>query len=118
MLEGVYLNMDTKPLIYFLCTGNSRRSQIAEGFARYYGGEKFKVFSAGIENHGVNPRALRVMAEVGIDISNQTSDLIDENILLKSDYVITLCGDANDRSGRPPRVRALSFPPSTLDSLR
>jgi len=74
--------MGTKPLIYFLCTGNSCRSQIAEGFAKYYGGEKFKVLSAGIENHGVNPTALQVMAEVGIDISNQTSDLLDENILI------------------------------------
>ncbi|WP_312038097.1 arsenate reductase/protein-tyrosine-phosphatase family protein [Pelotomaculum terephthalicicum] len=67
--------MDTKPLIYFLCTGNSCRSQIAEGFAKYYGGEKFKVLSAGIENHGVNPTALQVMSEAGIDISKQTSDL-------------------------------------------
>ncbi|MCG9967656.1 arsenate reductase (thioredoxin) [Pelotomaculum terephthalicicum JT] len=97
--------METKPLIYFLCTGNSCRSQIAEGFAKYYGGEKFKVFSAGIESHSVNPTAIQVMAEVGIDISNQTSDLIDENILTKSDYVITLCGDANDKCPvTPPGV--------------
>ncbi|OPX84113.1 MAG: Arsenate-mycothiol transferase ArsC2 [Pelotomaculum sp. PtaB.Bin104] len=89
--------MVIKPVIYFLCTGNSCRSQMAEGFAKYYNGEDFNIFSAGIEKHGVNPRAVQVMGEAGVDISQQTSDLIDKNILMKSDYVITLCGDANDR---------------------
>ncbi len=95
-----------KPTIYFLCTGNSCRSQMAEGFARHLAAEKVNVYSAGIEAHGLNPLAVKVMAEAGIDISNQTSDLINQEILNNSDYVITLCGDANDKCPiTPPGVR-------------
>lgn len=86
-----------KKMIYFICTGNSCRSQMAEGFARHYAGDKIKVFSGGVEAHGLNPTAVRVMAERGVDISNHTSDLIDKDILYGSDLVITLCGDAKDR---------------------
>ena len=85
-----------KKIIYFLCTGNSCRSQMAEGFGKKILGETFEVYSAGIESHGLNPKAVEAMNEVNIDISNQTSDLIDTDILVKSDYIITLCGDAND----------------------
>ena len=63
--------------IYFLCTGNSCRSQIAEGFAKKYLDDSWEIRSAGVETHGLNPRAVAVMEESGIDISNQTSDLID-----------------------------------------
>lgn len=86
----------TKNTLYFLCTGNSCRSQIAEGFAkRYLPDWDFK--SAGIEAHGLNPNAVKVMSEVGIDISHQTSDLIDQDILNNATLVVTLCGDAADK---------------------
>ncbi|PDO10325.1 MAG: arsenate reductase (thioredoxin) [Candidatus Reconcilbacillus cellulovorans] len=95
-----------KKIIYFLCTGNSCRSQMAEGFAKAYLGDRFDVYSAGIEAHGLNPTAVRVMAEKGIDISGQTSDVIDPQLLAKADWVITLCGDAHDRCPAvPPHVR-------------
>jgi len=95
-----------KKIIYFLCTGNSCRSQMAEGFAKAYLGDRFNVYSAGIEAHGLNPTAVRVMAEKGIDISGQTSEVIDPQLLAKADWVITLCGDANDRCPAvPPHVR-------------
>lgn len=87
----------SKKILYFLCTGNSCRSQIAEGFGKKYLGDEYDVYSAGIEAHGLNPNALKAMKEVDIDISNQTSDIIDPTLLNKTDYVITLCGDANDK---------------------
>ena len=86
-----------KEIIYFLCTGNSCRSQIAEGFGKKYLSDRFDVYSAGVEAHGLNPKAVKVMAEKGVDISQQTSDIIDPELLSQADYVITLCGDANDR---------------------
>lgn len=89
--------MKRKKIICFLCTGNSCRSQMAEGFGKKYLGERFDVYSAGLEAHGLNPKAVKVMAEKGIDISNQTSDPIDPELLQKADYVITLCGDAHER---------------------
>ncbi len=96
----------SKKTIYFLCTGNSCRSQMAEGFAKKILGDRFNVYSAGIEAHGLNPKAVEVMKEKGIDISKQTSDVIDPEILNKADYVITLCGDANDKCPvTPPQVR-------------
>ncbi|MCX8003256.1 MAG: arsenate reductase, partial [Anoxybacillus mongoliensis] len=76
-----------KKIIYFLCTGNSCRSQMAEGWAKKYLGDKWEVYSAGIEAHGLNPNAAKVMKEVGIDISNQTSDVINPEILNKADLV-------------------------------
>lgn len=85
-----------KPLIYFLCTGNSCRSQIADGYLKALGGDKYEVKSAGLEAHGLNPRAIATMNEAGIDISNHTSDVIDPEILAQADYIITLCGHAND----------------------
>ena len=85
-----------KKTLYFLCTGNSCRSQIAEGFGKQILGESFDVYSAGIEAHGLNPKAVKAMNEVGVDISGQTSELIDPEILNNADFVITLCGDAND----------------------
>lgn len=88
--------MDKKPLVYFLCTGNSCRSQIAEGFFKHLGSGRYEVKSAGLEAHGLNPRAVQVMKEAGVDISSQTSDVIDPQILNRADYVITLCGHADE----------------------
>jgi arsenate reductase len=85
-----------KKILYFLCTGNSCRSQMAEAFGKQILGESFDVYSAGIEAHGLNPNAVKAMNEVDVDISGQTSDLIDKDILNKADYVITLCGDADN----------------------
>ncbi|MFI2855714.1 arsenate reductase (thioredoxin) [Paenibacillus sp. JSM ZJ436] len=97
--------MDKKTL-YFLCTGNSCRSQMAEGWAKKHLGEEWNVYSAGIEAHGLNPNAVKAMAEVGIDISNQTSDIIDMDLLNRADFVVTLCGDAADKCPMtPPHVR-------------
>jgi arsenate reductase len=88
--------MYKKPLVYFLCTGNSCRSQIAEGFLKALGGDRYEVKSAGLEAHGLNPRAVKVMQELGVDISQQTSDVIDPETLNRADYVITLCGHADE----------------------
>lgn len=85
-----------KKTIYFLCTGNSCRSQMAEGFAKKYL-SSWQVESAGIEAHGLNPNAVKAMAEVGIDISNQTSNMIDSNKLNQATLVVTLCNDAADK---------------------
>ncbi|MCH7321344.1 arsenate reductase (thioredoxin) [Solibacillus sp. MA9] len=94
-----------KKTIYFLCTGNSCRSQMAEGFAKKYLPD-WKVQSAGIEAHGLNPTAIKAMAEVGVDISNHTSDIIDETILNNSTLIVTLCGDAADKCPMtPPHIR-------------
>ncbi|WP_258358661.1 arsenate reductase (thioredoxin) [Moorella sulfitireducens (nom. illeg.)] len=103
--------MQKKPVILFLCTGNSCRSQMAEGFARALGGDKVEVYSAGIEPAGLNPRAVAVMAEVGIDISRQTSDTIDPEILSKAELIVTLCGDARDKCPvTPPTIRREHWP--------
>ncbi|MFH7326269.1 arsenate reductase ArsC [Desulfurivibrio sp. C05AmB] len=82
--------------ILFLCTGNSCRSQMAEGWGRKLLAERFEVFSAGLEKHGLNPRAVQVMAEAGVDISAQYSKTLDELPDDHFDYVITLCGHANE----------------------
>ncbi|WP_435171820.1 arsenate reductase (thioredoxin) [Paenibacillus glycanilyticus] len=88
--------MSNKPLVYFLCTGNSCRSQIADGFLNAIGGEKYEVKSAGLEAHGLNPRAVQVMKEAGVDISGNSSDVINPEILNRATYVITLCGHADE----------------------
>ncbi len=84
------------PVIYFLCTGNSCRSQMAEGWARHYGENRIEVHSAGIEPCGLNPQAVKAMGEAGVDIAHHTSKPIDPNVLSRTDYVITLCGDAEE----------------------
>ncbi len=80
--------------ILVLCTGNSCRSQIAEGFFRHYGGSQVEIFSAGLEPKGVNPRAIQVMKEVGVDISRHTSDHLSKYLGQSFDYVITVCDNA------------------------
>lgn len=86
----------SKKLVYFLCTGNSCRSQMADGFLSALGAERYEVRSAGLEAHGLNPRAVQAMKEAGIDISGNSSDVIDPEILNRADYVITLCGHADE----------------------
>jgi arsenate reductase len=82
--------------ILVLCTGNSCRSQMAEGYLRHFGGDKATIWSAGIETHGVNPKAIQVMAEDCIDISKHTSNNIDEYMAIDFDYVITVCDNAKE----------------------
>jgi arsenate reductase len=82
--------------ILVLCTGNSCRSQMAEGYLRHFAGNKANIYSAGIETHGVNPKAIRVMAEDGIDISKHTSNNVDEYAAIPFDYVITVCDNAKE----------------------
>ncbi len=97
--------------IMFLCTGNSCRSQMAEGFARELGRGLVEAHSAGLMPAGVHPRAIAVMKEAGIDISRQTSKAIDENLLRGMDAVITLCDTAAEACPRtPPEIRRLHWP--------
>ncbi|WP_017812352.1 arsenate reductase (thioredoxin) [Paenibacillus shenyangensis] len=91
-----------KKTLYFLCTGNSCRSQMAEGWAKQYLGEKWNIYSAGIEAHGLNPNAVKAMKEVDIDISGQTSDVIDMELLNRADMIVTLCSDADDKCPATP----------------
>ncbi|MEP6746670.1 MAG: arsenate reductase ArsC [Bacteroidota bacterium] len=86
-----------KKKILVLCTGNSCRSQIAEGYLRYFANGKGEIYSAGIETHGVNPGAVAIMKEDGIDISKHTSNNIDEYKDIDFDYVITVCDNAKER---------------------
>ncbi len=99
-----------KRIIYFLCTGNSCRSQMAEGWGKHFSGDRVEIHSAGIEAHGLNARAVATMKEAGVDISQHTSKTIDAELLNRADYVITLCGDANDRCPiTPPHVTRLHW---------
>ena len=82
--------------ILFLCTGNSCRSQMAKGWARHLKGNQFEAYSAGVETHGLNPNAVKVMAEVGVDISSHKSQHIDEFQDVELDHVITVCGHAHE----------------------
>jgi len=83
--------------ILVLCTGNSCRSQLAEGYLRHFGGDKANVYSAGVETHGLNPRAIATMKEDGIDISGHSSNNILEYTGVEFDYVITVCDNAKER---------------------
>lgn len=100
-----------RPTLYFLCTGNSCRSQMAEGFARYMFGDQAEVASGGIAPKGVHPLAVRVMAEVGIDISRHESRPIDAGLLIRSSVAVTLCGDAEEMCPvTPPSVLRMHWP--------
>lgn len=97
--------------LLFLCTGNSCRSQMAEGYARYFGGNQVSVKSAGIVAHGKNPRAIAVMAEDGIDISSQESTQLSSDMLQWADWVITVCGHAEEQCpALPPETRKIHWP--------
>ena len=87
--------MTQKPRVLFLCTGNSCRSQMAEGWARALRDQDFEAYSAGIERHGLNQRAVMAMAEAGVDISSQKSKLLDE-LQVAFDLVVTVCGHAHE----------------------
>lgn len=82
--------------ILVLCTGNSCRSQIAHGYLQKFAGTRAEIFSAGIETHGVNPKAIETMKEDGIDISHHTSNNVNEYKDIDFDYVITVCDNANE----------------------
>ena len=82
--------------VLFLCTGNSCRSQMAEGWTRRLKGDVIEPYSAGIEAHGLNPKAVQVMAEAGVDISNHRSKHLDELRDVAFDYVVTVCDNANE----------------------
>ena len=97
--------------ILFLCTGNSCRSQIAEGWARELGGDWLEVQSAGIEAHGKNPRAITVMQEAGVDISNQESTKLTDDVLASADYLVSVCGHADEHCPiLPSHVRKEHWP--------
>jgi len=83
--------------ILVLCTGNSCRSQIADGYLKHFAGGKAEVYSAGVETHGVNPRAIAIMKEDGIDISQHTSNNVNEYTQIPFDLVITVCDNAKER---------------------
>ncbi|TNE97889.1 MAG: arsenate reductase ArsC [Deltaproteobacteria bacterium] len=85
-----------KKNVLFLCTGNSCRSQMAEGFGKALKGNKFNFYSAGTKKHGLNPYAIKVMSEVGIDISTHESNTTDELSDVKMDFVFTVCSDAHE----------------------
>jgi arsenate reductase len=97
--------------ILYLCTGNSCRSQMAEGWTRTLGGNEFTAESAGIEAHGKNPRAIEVMREAGVDISGQESTIVSEGMLQRADVVVTVCGHADELCPvLPPGVRKAHWP--------
>jgi arsenate reductase (thioredoxin) len=93
--------------ILFLCTGNSCRSQMAEGWARHLKGDTIEPYSAGIEAHGLNPDAVRVMAEAGVDISGQQSKQIGELRGVDFDYVVTVCGRAHETCPVFPEITSV-----------
>ena len=97
--------------ILYLCTGNSCRSQIAEGWTRQLGEGRFDVQSAGIEAHGKNPRAISVMQEAGVDISGQESTIVTDEMLNLADVVVTVCGHADEQCPvLPPGVKKVHWP--------
>ena len=116
--------------ILVLCTGNSCRSQLAEGYLRHFAGEKAVIYSAGIETHGVNPKAIQVMAEDGIDISHHTSNNVDEYLAIPFDYVITVCDNASENCpyfpgsvqrfhhNFPDPAKATGTPEQVMDEFR
>jgi len=97
--------------VLFLCTGNSCRSQMAEGWARHYAPAQIQVQSAGIEAHGKNPRAIAVMAEAGVDISSQESTRLVSSMLAWADVVVTVCGHADEHCpALPAHVHKIHWP--------
>ncbi|ABI58052.1 arsenate reductase (thioredoxin) [Alkalilimnicola ehrlichii MLHE-1] len=88
--------MPERKTLLFLCTGNSCRSQMAEGYARAMADDDLEVLSAGIEAHGKNPRAIAVMAEDGVDIAEQASTRLTDEMLARADVLVTVCGHADE----------------------
>lgn len=96
--------MSHKIKLLFLCTGNSCRSQMAEGWARHLKGDVIEPYSAGIETHGLNPNAVRVMAEAGVDIAGHRSKTVPELGAVSFDYVVTVCSHAHETCPRFPGI--------------
>lgn len=97
--------------LLFVCPGNACRSQMAEGWARQLGGGRIEVQSAGIDAHGQNPHAIRVMAEAGVDISGQESTRVTEDMIRNADVVVTVCGHADEHCPvLPPGVKKIHWP--------
>ena len=101
--------------ILILCTGNSCRSQIAHGYFAHFGKQNLKVYSAGIETHGVNPKAITTMAEDGIDISDHTSNHVDEYLHIPFDYILTVCDHAKENCPFIPSQTAIRIHNSFTD---
>jgi arsenate reductase len=100
-----------KTHVLFLCTGNSCRSQMAEGWARYLGSDVTEVNSAGIKAHGLNPNAVKVMKESGVDITNQTSKIVASDMIQWADLIVTVCGDADENCPRlPSKTKKIHWP--------
>ncbi len=125
--------MKEKLKVLFLCTGNSCRSQMTEGWTRHLKGDLIEAYSAGIETHGLNPNAIKVMTEAGVDISGQKSQHIDEFKDIKLDIIVTVCGHAHENCpffpanckvihvgfGDPPKMaKELSDAEAQLDCYR
>lgn len=103
--------MSKKLNLLFLCTGNSCRSQIAEGWGKHFGAGRIEVKSAGIEAHGKNPRAIKVMAEADIDISGQESTKVTQEMIDAADVVVTVCGHADEHCpALPASIRKIHWP--------
>jgi len=104
--------MGRKLRVLFLCAGDSWRSQMAEGFARALKGEEIKAYSAGVEAHALNPRAVRVMAEAGVDLADRQPRALEELANIRFDYVVTVCNSAREHcpvfTGRA-RIVPVSF---------
>ncbi|WP_025741269.1 arsenate reductase ArsC [Aquimarina pacifica] len=104
--------------ILVLCTGNSCRSQMAEGYLKLFAEGKATIYSAGVETHGLNPGAIAIMKEDGIDITNHTSNNLDEYIDIAFDYIITVCDNAKERCpffpGKAERLHYNFFDPSKV----
>lgn len=123
------MSKETKKILV-LCTGNSCRSQLAEGYLRHFAGDQAEIYSAGIETHGVNPKAIQVMAEDHIDISHHTSNNVDEYAGIDFDSVITVCDNANEAcpfyTGKvdrfhqnfPDPAKATGTPEQVMDEFR
>ncbi len=112
-----------KMKVLFLCTGNSCRSQMAEGWARQLKGDVIEPYSAGVEPHGLDPKAVQVMAEAGVDISRQHAKHVDEVMDVPFDYVVTVCDDAHERCPFFPgnaRIVHVSFedPPQLVKAAK
>ncbi len=103
--------MSKKLHLLFLCTGNSCRSQMAEGWGRYFAAGRIEVQSAGIEAHGKNPRAITVMSEAGVDISGQESTRVTQEMIDAADVVVTVCGHADEHCpALPAGVHKIHWP--------
>jgi arsenate reductase len=106
--------------VLVLCTGNSCRSQMAQGYLTLFAAEKAVIYSAGIQTHGVNPKAIAIMKEDGVDISNHTSNLVTEYDNIEFDYIITVCDHANENCPFIPSKNAMRlhhnfFDPSKIE---